>query len=252
MMAGILRRRPLVLGLGQAVMTQQGGAAPPVSCAYPLNASEAEILLLNGLGYTATGRLVLSNADQTGSYTVEGERVSAGAHWAFAANSTAGTGAKIDLASGMHAVEVVLTAPAFVAGSDPVWITGIVASAALAVQVEVMLQALDGGTYALYLKDGGGNIYSDLAFATNTALVTLEFDADEGTFAARVNGSAPVALARSAYTPGQCLLVLNSYEQPGILAGNAGKVFTGTWRAAAADIVGPVSVGMTDPCGNAI
>lgn len=227
------------------VLAGQGGTpTPPVGCAYPLGATEAEV---TGFGFN--GRLTLSNSDQTGTYTANGTNRTFGA---FPANPL--SPANIDFTSGNKVVEFVCTPSQLTgAGSSRVdlnfYITTLLGSTIFGgrvrcaddgtFDVSIIRRAFTVGTVNDVAVDGSGNII--IGFAMNGAA---------GTCAAVVQNT-PVLLSNSTFTP-QAGIIVFTTQEVAVAEGDVGKTFITTARTDAATITQTYAGGATDACGNTL
>ena len=226
---------------------------PAPSCGFPLDASVEEISL-----FGPTERLALSNHDQTGTYTFTG----GGEAGAFAAPTGFATGdaAGFPLAAGKKVVQLRLTVPVLTGGgsgpaSQANGYIGYYDAGEYVVLAGASMTGNANGTYALLIAGFNGGTRYSAAFASNTVLLTFEFDCDANTMAVKADG-APLTLS-TGFFPGS---VLGANAVPLSLAGegaatnpaDAGKAASVQWITAAAEMTGAISSGYTDVCDNPI
>lgn len=214
----------------------------PISCAYPLDAS-APAVIAGGM----TGRLTLSNADQTGSYVTQGGLASGQIHGMFS-----GASAALDLSGTNKAIEFGFVTPVMngPGSSNPdVYAEVNLYAPGFASYLRLQLSCTDGTRQLNISKSAGGGIGSEIISAdTNT--IGVVFNA--GTVSVLLNGSA-VTLSDNAWATTSLIPVVTVGEQAGLDAADAGKTVSVTLRTDAANFVGAgYPAGATDPCGNAI
>lgn len=234
--------------MGEANWPLDNSVSP--ACAYPLNADETEILLLNSLGQFATGRADFDETEQNASYTIQGELANTERFWGAPANFTIGAAETFAVGSDKKAIQFRLAVDEMVSEgvSSRAEINISVASAAFAIALEVRLKwgiGIDGTK--LEIRNGTTYVFSEEGGAASV-LVTVEFN-DDGTFSARRNGELLSLTGSTAFTPGEKLIAV-SFTENADLTGNAGKILTAEVRTAASSIEGNVSAGFTDICGN--
>lgn len=229
-------------------------APPPVSCAYPLDASPAELAALGALGQLYSGPLMLSNGDQTGTYVIQSGLSSEEKYWALPSGFSAGTQVTADISAGTTVIQGVLSWETMTSAAGYANNQILIVDASftpIAIAELDFRNSYDG--FRLILSDASGTIYDtlDTALAVNSYELGFYFDAGAGTFAVRVGAdSTPLVLTRNSYTPTTATLGMLADEGPGLDAGTAGKASTTTWRTSAADMTCYAAAGYTDICGN--
>ena len=154
--------------------------AAPISCAYPLGATSGEV---SAFGFA--GRLSLSDADQTGTYTAAGINQSYGA-----LPTNPASPATIDLATGKKVVEFRFV-PGSIGGGEGGQIDqdGLVATVAGATIAAVRLRT-DSTGYALIVLRGASTVASQsISLIGGAVTAGIEFDSAAGTFSVIANGS---------------------------------------------------------------
>lgn len=215
---------------------------------YRLNATEAEVLATG-----MAGKLSMDAFEQTGSYEVVGALVLAATHGA-AHTGFPDAVEKIDLLTGKKAIQAQLTVPVLNvtgAGIQKVSSAVSILNPAGAIVASIQVNARDDGSSNVYVIRTGGVVVYTGAVAGPSVRVTLEVDADGGTFAARIDGGL-VVLSNDAFTPSLSSVALTVNELDAVDASNAGLLASAQLVTRAADMVGEVSAGFTDVCGNAI
>lgn len=227
------------------ILASQTVPIAPISCAYPLNATEGEII---AAGFN--GRLDLSDNDQTGSLTLVGSR---GTN--FNAAATSGSVQTLDFTSGKTVVEWATSVPTSLV-TDPSEM-GIICELftidlAHTVSISVGTRTVMGvDTYVVAVATNGVRQYIDLAVVAPITTVALLIDADVNTLTAYVN-NVPLVLTSNAVTPAQYLSLLSCQEDAGLDPADAGKVYSATLHSAAADMTTTFPAGTKDGCGTII
>lgn len=228
-----------------------GNALTTASAVYPLDETSQAIIDAGN-----TGRLTLSNGDQTGSLTVPG--VGAAEAWAAVpAGWFTATSATLNMlaSTGIKVIEFVPVIPAAdnIASADQSY------SGAIAIYdettnvlvVDVSIYAQQDGTFIATVTTTGG-MTSIPGLATCPALVGIECNTGTGTMRVLFDDVAQV-LTDNAFTPTEITIVLNLSLFDTRLAADAGNVVSLTVRTVAADMTGTgYAVGATDVAGAAI
>lgn len=217
--------------------------AAPVSCAYPLNVSEAT---LQGFGYT--GRLALSAGDQTGDYVIVGGLAGVNEYAAAASPGTtldASTGDKV-LRWRFDAMPTVTAESA--RGTLKLY------NAALNQVLYELNHLASASGYLLAVIDGSLNtVYIDPDVSlTPAGHIDLRFDATAGVMTIYRDGVALTLSNGGAYSQQALFPVLEAAEQPGVTTAPGAGHITQSLLTSAADISGAHLSGATDFCGNAI
>lgn len=230
-------------------IADSAGAA--ISCAYPLNETSQAIIDAGN-----TGRLTLSNGDQTGSLTVPA--VGAAEAWvAVPSGFFTATEAtlSIESATGIKVIEFVPVIPAAdnIASIDQSYAGGIAIydETTNVLVVEINIYAVQNGTFLAQVTTTGG-LTTIPGLATCPALVGMEFDTSVGTMRVLFDDVAQV-LTDNAFTPTAITIALNLSLLADRLASDAGKVVSLTVRTASADMTGTTyQSGAKDTCENLI
>lgn len=216
-----------------------------ISCAYPLDASNEELVVALG-----TGRLSNVSADQQ-----EGERVIVGGLSANTLERMAPTGlpnpgSLLSLTEGTYAVEFKVT-------NDPTY-TGTNTGASLYLSGLLLvgpgfsplfgagIQKNINGTFNV-IDSANQPVVSNLP--TLPVGVAIVYDADAGEASIRYNG---VNYGTTAVDLSSCFIILSCNEEAGIDPVNAGKAVRVRAETNAAEYDGSYAPGTTDPCGNVI
>lgn len=216
-------------------------APNPLACAYPLGASEAEVI-----GFGFGGRLALSNGDQTGTYTAAGINQSYGA-----LPTNPASPATIDLATGKKVVEFRFV-PGSIGGAEAGQIdqNGLVSTTAGSTIASVRLRTNSAG-YTLIVFRGASQVASQSISLINGAVTAgIEFDSSGGTFRVIANGSV-VTLSADTYT-GQPAAIVLSADETAVDPANIGETYATTARTAVSNIAQTYGASATDCCGNAL
>ena len=215
--------------------------AAPISCAYPLAATPAEV---SALGFA--GRLTLSGSDQTGTYTA------AGINQSYAALPTnPASPATIDLATGKKVVEFRFV-PGSIGGGEGGQIDqdGLV-STLLGVTIAAVRLRTDSAGYTLIVLRGASTVASQsISLVGGAVTAGIELDSAAGTFRVIANGSA-VSLSNDTYT-GQPAAIALSTDESAVDPGNVGETYATTARTAVSDIAQTYGASATDCCGNTL
>lgn len=230
------------IGSVGARVLRPGGSAPPVVCAQPLDATEAQ--LLDRLGWA---KLVPSNSDQTGTYTVAGtEQVKA--------MSIAGVdlGTYIPFSTETHAFRVSFDIQALSGGADvkldaALYLYGSGFADGLAVSV----QGLTNGSFK-YRVVTSGSVERFVSIAEPTIPAYFDLLIANGTLRVWAE-STELTLSNSTISDIDRFPIMQVYEGASIGAANLGKTATVNWITSASDMTGSaVPAGTTDLCGNTI
>lgn len=236
------------------LLQQAAPAAPLHWCAvdgrYRFDASEAEILSAG-----VNGKLTMSNFDQTGAYTVRGSLVGNEYYDAFPAGLIAATSERLALSAGKKLIQAVMSVATRTGGNagENAWSARIaLVTPGLELVVSVTLQALGLGDSRLQVRWGINETTAyDAVFSSNTVRITIEFDATTNSFGVRADGQL-LGLSSNSFMPTDAACFIEAGELAGQPASEAGKIISCQLITRAADMVGPVSAGYTDPCGNPI
>jgi hypothetical protein len=219
--------------------------APLIGCAYPLDATVEELM---AAGFR--GRLALSNADQTASYTIQGG-IATSANY----GATSGAARTMDFSTGKTAVEFAVTTPAsIVYDASDISILSELYTFDLthSIGVAVGCRTAEGtSTYTLRVNVDGSFVHIDLGIVSPISCVAIMLDADAGVVTVYVNGS-PVSLSSSAVTPAAYGVLVQCQEDSNIDPADIGKIFSMTLRSSAADMTTVFPPGTRDACGNLI
>lgn len=223
--------------------------SPVLSCDYPLDASEAEVLSL------VSGKLVPSNADQTGTYSIRGGLTSTEPYVMFSSGVSTGTGQMFDVSSGIVAMGLSKDALPDVGAPHGVGTTDV------AIQFAFFDSALAEVGHVNYQYDFSGHWIgvgigpgTDYFYQTDGSQVSVWFDANTGTFGAGYRDPLgnPQLVTRAGYTATQVTPVLIVYEQASVNVAYAGQTVEATIYSDPAAISAPVPVGAVAPCGGGI
>lgn len=250
-----------LLAAAHGPLVEPGDEPPPApSCGYPLDASEATVLALLG-AFGATGKLTMSNGDQTGSLTTNGELLADASLWAapdftveegFAQIIDIGPGKKVAIELHIESVDLSETAAAHVTAM------GSIATAAGGSFIDLYCDSAADGYRELTLQQFEGGVSGNVVGALTSESILFLFDttvfegAAGNTLVYRNGGPEPFDTGLGNFTPGSFVLIENIKEQAGLGVSDAGKAFFVTWRTSVADITMTelVPEGYTDACGN--
>lgn len=233
------------------------GLNPPVvSCAYPLDATLAEIEAID----PSLGKPAMSNGDQTGTMTLIGSLV---AEKNLIALPTAiPSGYKtISFDSGVKVFEFDYAMPdfsgatvndeyicyAFLSVVDP-------ATSSTVVSVRVSSGVLSDLTQStrLSVNNSTGNVAGNSTVITmpRAGRIAVRMDSATGTFEVET-ATGIVTLSNDTYsTSVDCTAILLFNEQPGVNAEHAGKTMSASLVTDIAQMLYPLPDGATDICGN--
>ena len=220
--------------------------SPMQSCDYPLDASEAEVLLM------VSGKLVPSNADQTGTYTIRGGLAASEPYAMFPAGATTGTGQMFDISSGIVAMGLSKDA------LPDVGATHGVSTGDVGIQLAFFDSAFAEVGHVNYHYDSNGHWIglgigpgTDQSYQTDGSQVSIWFDANTGTFGAGYRDPLgnPQQVTRAAYTATQVTPVLVVFEQDSVNPAFSGQTVEATMYSDPATITAPVPAGAVAPCG---
>lgn len=229
--------------------TIMSDAAPPApSCAYPLDASSAEV---TGAGFLP---MQLTNGSQTAKLALVGAPGAARNGTAFPAGSTGGTGQKMDFSAGKKVIQWLPVLPTTVGGGP----AGLVAyrlvftltSTAFSDVLEVALYVNADGTFSQTIWVNNVSVYTATP-ASHPTVVAMILDAVAGTVSVRFD-DVPITLSANTYTPAQLIALIFATEYTNCPAGDAGKLVGGTLVTDHAQMTGVYTGGETDPCGTVI
>lgn len=231
------------------VVKSTGAALTAITCTYPLDASGAEVSSSPSLD----GKLTPSNADQTGTYTIQGGLGASEVYGMFPTTALSGTGATIDVSSGIKAV-----------GFKHALIDVGVSAGATSGAVNASLIAYNKTTFAQEFIITLSQDSSGAAFDANDdgvdayflgGMVSVNFNATGNAVTigyTDTNGDPQIYNGGHTYSSSELLLVMVVTEQASVSASYAGQTVSVTLETAA-DKVGPtVESGATDKCGNTI
>lgn len=233
------------------------GLNPPVvSCAYPLDATLAEIEAID----PSLGKPVMSNGDQTGTMTIIGSLV---AEKNLIALPTAiPSGYKtVRFDSGVKVFEFDYEMPDFSGATvNEEYICyaflSVVDQATFldVVRVEVFSGVLSDLTQStrLHVNNSTGSVagYSDIIILPRAGRIAVRMDSATGTFEVET-AAGVVALSDDTYsTSVDCIAFLYFNEEPGSPAEHAGKTMSASFVTDIAQMLYPLPDGATDICGN--
>lgn len=229
---------------GQTGFTPTPPAPPSVSCAYPLDAPQGEIL---AAGYD--GRLTTSDGDQTVEYLIQSQLAGL-FDWAAApVNTLAGTGQKFDYsAPGKKAVEIQpLNLPTIVDGAVSAEVAIAVPNLSTIYSLRVGSNLSEGFFISAVSGFTPGVIAQNLPSPPTS--VAIVYDKDANQIYIRYNG---VNYQTTAANLTDVIMVASGTEFANVGAGDTGKAVR--WRAEtnASKLLGSFESGTTDPCGNLI
>lgn len=233
------------------------GLNPPVvSCAYPLDATLAEIEALD----PSAGKPAMSNGDQTGTMTLTGSLVTAKTLVAFPTAIPSGyktvrfdSGVKVfefdyampDFSGATVNHENICNASLSVVGSP---------TFSHVVGVEVSSGVLSDLTQStrLYVANSTGIVAGSSPVITmpRAGRIAVRMDSATGTIQLET-AAGVVELSDDTYsTSGDCIAFLTLYEEPGSPAEHAGKTMSASLVTDIAQMLYPLPDGATDICGN--
>lgn len=218
----------------QSLIAEDFFAIGPVSCAHPLDATEAA---LQAAGFT--GRLSLSNNDQTGTRTF----TSGNGLWAMASS----VGQQLDFSVGHKACQLNIDSfDDIVTSGNATFDVNFYDTSFSGIVYGVGIVATTSGFQVFVNEAGSISSVSSVEVASRDQL-GMSFNASTGYVTLKANHE---VLAVTPYTP-QALIPIISVAQNALHADNAGNSVTGTWITQAASIT-QADLGTTDPCGNEI
>lgn len=236
----------LASGGGAAVLSGlwDMSAVAPISCAYGLIASEAQVM---SLGFA--GKLTMSNADQTGSRTLSG------AVNTFAAFPDISAPQTFDLTSGKKVVEWEIVMPAL---DEPTGSAGAQVNIVTATMAQVFsfrIQRLPGSaTTEVAVELNGATVYYDNFYAAGTSVVVgAEFDSATNTARVILDGNV-LTLSSDSYAGSgrNAAVVFIGIEDNNTTGVDIGKTYSVTLRTAASDITQTYGAGAIDICANSV
>lgn len=222
---------------------------PALSCEYPLDATEAEVLSI------IDGKLIPSNADQTGTYTVRTGLTATEAYVMFSSGFTSGTGQTFDVSSGVVAMGLSKDLLPDVGAAHGVGVGDV------AIQFAFFDTSMTEVGHVNYQYDATGHWLgvgigpgTDYFYQTDGSQVSFWFDANTGTFGVgyRDPMGNPQLATRASYTATTVTPVLIVYEQASVNAAYAGQTVEATMYSDPANITAPVPAGAVAPCGGGI
>jgi len=233
------------------------GLHPPVvSCAYPLDATLAEIEALIPLA----GKPVMSNGDQTGTMTITGELVADKLLIAFPTAIPSGYNT-VRFDSGVKVFEFDYEMPdfsgatvnyeyicyAFLSVVDP-------ATSSTVVRVEASSGVLSDLTQLTRLRvdNSTGTVAGNSTAITmpKAGRIAVRMDSATGTFEVET-ATGIVVLSDDTYSASvDCIAFLYFNEEPGAPAEHAGKTMSASLVTDIAQMLYPLPDGATDICGN--
>jgi hypothetical protein len=224
-----------------------GSPTPPVSCAYPLNASEAELLAL-GLA----GKLVMSGSEQIGTYTYQSGLGTLSYYGAAPTDVIPGPPATLDFSTGAHAAQVNLDIDApLIAGN--IFVVPNFLSTDFQEGFGAQITATPGGfTTDIITKTGGADTTVYTSGSVGTYPAALTFRVSAGVLRVWADNS-ELVLSDTAVASAEYFFFAQVGEDAGANAANAGLTASIGLASIAADITAAtLPGGTTDPCGAAI
>lgn len=214
-------------------------AIPPIACLYPFSASEATVQ-----SYGFTGRVPLSNGDQTFTYTIQGA-LGAAVNYA-AMPEVLGT---LNAASGIVTFEAPFTDPTFSGGTTAQLVTQsyILYTAAFADHIRISRVYRADGTKGLYVAIAGAQVYS-----ANHVLGYIGVELNATTSRLTVKADNVVVVAAAAYTPQALTPVFVVAEEAGVSGTYAGQTANSTFRSNSDDYQGTYTAGALNVCGGTV
>jgi ELWxxDGT repeat protein len=219
---------------------------PSVSCDYPLDASEQEVLAVTD------GKLYPLNADQSGEYTIRSGLAATEAYAMFSSGITGTGGQYFDVSSGVVAMGLSKDALPDVGAVHGV------STGDVAIQFVFFDETFTEVGHVNYQYDATGHWIglgigpgTDYFYETDGSQVSFWFDANTGTFGAGytdTNGN-PQLATRASYTATSVTPVLAVYEQGSVDPAFAGQTVAATVYSDPANITAPVPAGAVAPCG---
>ena len=210
-----------------------------IGCAYPMDATEAEILAL-GLD----GKLTMSNSEQTGTYTIQGGLASSET---FAAGSLTA----IDYTTGIKATEHIFSLPTITGGDG---LSGVIATASLdenpfsgSAPVRVKAVAVNDGTFLASVMVDNSTVWSGPCAATGR--FTIIADGSTGALTVKLDG-VELTLSDPVYTVQDALLTCSVEEPAGINPLYAGTTASWTLVTNASDLTYAEGAGTV--CGQSV
>ncbi|MEN6303632.1 MAG: hypothetical protein ABFD96_12960 [Armatimonadia bacterium] len=214
----------------------------PIACAYPLDADAATVI-----SYGFGGKLTMSGADQTGTYTANGTNRTFGA---FPASTTP----TVDiLSAGTKVVEFVFTPTALTGGVGGVNQFAYISTGLGETIIGCRVRSESGGGFSVSIYRGAttvGSLGSVTPDSSGNVIIGIEANCTAGTFKAKCQGSY-VSLSSDNFTPQLALLIFSTQEQA-VAAGDVGNTYVTTVSTAAEDITQSYAVGATDVCGHSL
>jgi len=234
----------LYLGFGDAYVPPV--IPPAISCAFPLDATPEELVTL-GLASKA----VMTNEEQTGTYTYQGGLASSYSVGAAPAGVLATT-SLIGFSTGNKMFEVGFAVDALVGTNTPPASVTARAQCFNSAGMDglfIVVKANDTGNYITSLVTilGGSTTLAYESAATPTHPATLAVGVSAGVLSAWADGVPLVLLATAASTDDMFPL-LTIAETPSLDATNAGRTASVTIRTDASTFLHSYP-GWTDPCG---
>lgn len=237
----MLRRGVGRRGFGLRALVKS--AAGPITCAYPLNLSEAT---LQANGYT--GRLTLSNSDQTGDYTI----VDSGGFTKYGAAPQ--TSVTLPATSGKKAVRWRIdqfTASSSGSMQAQVYFYDSTATSDL---YHIEYYTLAGGTFQIYVVQGGATtVYTGPSTGSPASNIDLAWNADARVLRIFVDGTEATLSNAGAFTPQALFPVIAAVHGSGATGITSPGHIKTTLVTDAAGMAGATWLsGYTDFCGTAI
>lgn len=223
--------------------------APPVTCAFPLNALADDLIPLG-----IAGRLVLSNSDQTGTYVYQGGLVAEVSNGAAPAGLLA-TGTRIEFSTGNKTIEAGFAIQPTIGTND--FGSGILGSARFydatgSNGVVAQISCNDVGEYTtsvIIITDNAQfNAYVSPTGPTYPA--TLAIGISAGVLSAWADG-VPITLSATGVTGTDLLPLLSTTEFPGLDVANLGRSLSVTLRTDSTTYLHTYA-GRTDACGTSV
>lgn len=230
----------ILFGVIQSSKTGGGGGA---TCAYPLDASESELI---NLGFD--GKLTMSNGDQTGEYTIQGGLTS-NEQWGAAPTGVGSQEvATYDASIGKKAIETFVNEMG--SGTYQDWYSRVfIETADFSKRFEARVYPAADGTFDLW-ADSTEFMQTKIVDNIDLSLpISIITDADAGTTAVRYDGT-DYQVSAIAWT--DVIILMSAFEFSGVASEHAGKVIRRTIRTNAANYTGSYETGTTDICGNTI
>ena len=218
-----------------------------LSCAYPLDASEAEVSAL-GLN----GRLALSNEDQTGSYTIQSELSSFEEYGMYPDGVSTGTATYFDTTEQKAVALSIDQIPDSVidAGSSLVRVVASlqVVRSDFSANETLVLRYLNDGTYAIAFDVAGG-VLENLSEAPRQMCLFFDGNGQLGASVTYADGSTNTYETTRSFAGGPTAVGAKVTERNGVDASLAGAPVQVTLATSAGDITSPVPSGTKTICG---